>query len=141
VAEVAEATEEDLKMDTMEAQVVVVQTNPVQLILVMEEAVRQVKVMQEEILAVAEVVKYPEVEAEVPEEMERMAHPTDVEAQQIDHTFLAMVVTDYKIQFLVRPYGILEAVEAVVLDQMTIFKVQMALEEDKLLTVVVDNVN
>jgi hypothetical protein len=141
VAEVAEATGEDLKMDTMEAQVVEVQTNPVQLILVMEAAVQQVKVMQEEILAVAAVVKYPEAEAEVPEGMERMVHPTDVEVQQIDLTIPETVVTDYKIQFLVRLFGILEAVEAVVLDQVTIFKVQMASEEDKPLTVVEDNVN
>jgi hypothetical protein len=141
VAEVAEATGEDLKMDTMEAQVVEVQTNPVRLILVMEAAVQQVKVMQEEILAVAAVVKYPEAEAEVPEGMERMVHPTDVEVQQIDLTIPETVVTDYKIQFLVRLFGILEAVEAVVLDQVTIFKVQMASEEDKPLTVVEDNVN
>jgi len=141
VAVVAEATGEDLKMDTMEAQVVEVQTNPVQLILVMEAAVQQVKVMQEEILAVAGVVKFPEAEAEVPEGMERMVHPMDVEVQQIDLTIPETVVTDYKIQFLVRLFGILEAVEAVVLDQVTIFKVQMASEEDKPLTVVVDNVN
>jgi hypothetical protein len=141
VAVVAEATGEDLKMDTMEAQVVEVQTNPVQLILVMEAAVQQVKVMQEEILAVAGVVKFPEAEAEVPEGMERMVHPTDVEVQQIDLTIPETVVTDYKIQFLVRLFGILEAVEAVVLDQVTIFKVQMASEEDKPLTVVEDNVN
>jgi hypothetical protein len=141
VAVVAEATGEDLKMDTMEAQVVEVQTNPVRLILVMEAAVQQVKVMQEEILAVAGVVKFPEAEAEVPEGMERMVHPTDVEVQQIDLTIPETVVTDYKIQFLVRPFGILEAVEAVVLDQVTIFKVQMASEEDKPLTVVEDNVN
>ena len=141
MAVVAEATGEDLKMDTMEAQVVEVQTNPVRLILVMEAAVQQVKVMQEEILAVAGVVKFPEAEAEVPEGMERMAHPTDVEAQQIDLTIPETVVTDYKIQFQVRLFGILEAVEAVVLHQITIFKVQMALEEDKPLTVVEDNVN
>jgi hypothetical protein len=137
----AEATEGDLKMDTTEAQVVEVQTNPVQLILVMEAAVQQVKVMQEEILAVAGVVKFPEAEAEVPEGMERMVHPTDVEVQQIDLTIPETVVTDYKIQFLVRLFGILEAVEAVVLDQITIFKVQMASEEDKPLTGVVDSVN
>jgi hypothetical protein len=109
----AEATEGDLKMDTTEAQVVEVQTNPVQLILVMEAAVQQVKVMQEEILAVAGVVKFPEAEAEVPEGMERMVHPTDVEVRQIDHTIPATVVTDFKIQFLVLLCGMLEVVEVV----------------------------
>jgi hypothetical protein len=125
----------------MEAQVAEVQTNPVQLTRVMEAVVQQDKVMQEEILAVAAVVKYPVAEAEAPEGMERMEHLAGVEVQHIDHTILVTVVTDFKIQYLVLLYGTLEAVEAVVLVQARIFKVQMALVVDKPPTVVVDSVN
>jgi hypothetical protein len=109
----AEATEGDLKMDTTEAQVVEVQTNPVLRTRDMEVLVQQDKVMQEEILAVAVVVKYPEAEAEALEGVERMVHPTDVEVRQIDHTIPATVVTDFKIQFLVLLCGMLEVVEVV----------------------------
>ena len=136
----AEATAEALKMDTQVVQVVAVRINPVLRTRDMEELVQRDKVMQEEILDAAVVVKYQAAVAEVLEVLDRMVPLVVVVVQHIDPTILVTVETDFKIQFLARLCGTLEAVEAVVLVRARIFKVQMALEEDKPHTVEVDSV-
>jgi hypothetical protein len=137
----AEATEGDLKMDTTEAQVVEVQTNPVLRTRDMEVLVQQDKVMQEEILDAAAVVKYQAAVEEELEVLDRMVPLVVVVVQHLDPTILVTVETDFKIQFLARLFGTPEEAEAEALVQARIFRVQMASEEDKPLTVVEDNVN
>jgi hypothetical protein len=139
--EVAEATEEDLKMDIQVVQVVVVPTNLVLQTRVMEALVQPDKVMQEEIPAAVEVVKYQAAAVAALEEMDRMALRVVAVVRPIDLTIQATVEMDFKIQFQVLLCGTLEAAEVAALVRVRIFKEQMALVVDKPLTVVVGSVN
>jgi hypothetical protein len=136
----AEATAEDLKMDTLVDRVVAVRTNPVLRTRDMEALVQRDKVMQEEILDAAVVVKCQAAVVVALEVLDRMVPLVVVVVQHIDPTILVTVETDFKIQFLARLCGTLEAVEEAALVQARIFKVQMASEEDKPHTVEVDSV-